>query len=170
MPNNNSNNVCQEQTFERLFTSHSKQVYNYIYYKCGNEEKANDVVQEAFIKLWENCAKVTIEKAKAFVYKVANNLFLNTIKAEKVALKYAPEQNEVSNISPQFVLEEKEYHQKLERAINSLTEAQRTAFLLNRIDGMKYKEIAEALNISVKAVEKRIHGALQSLRKEIDGI
>ncbi len=58
---------------------------------------------------------------------------------------------------------------KLQTAISNLSEAQRTAFLMNRIDGLKYTEIAEALGISVKAVEKRIHKALVSLRKEIEG-
>ncbi len=164
-------NVCQEHTFEKLFLSHSKTIFNYIYYKCGNEEKANDIVQESFVKLWENCAKVTVDKARAFLYKVSNNLFLNDVKAQKVALKYADDHSETStNISPEFVLREKEFQQKLENAIANLTEAQRTAFLLNRIDGKKYKEIAEILNISVKAVEKRIHGALVSLREQIEGI
>jgi RNA polymerase sigma-70 factor (ECF subfamily) len=49
-----------------------------------------------------------------------------------------------------------------------LTEAQRTAFLLHRIEGKKYQEIADMLGISVKAVEKRIHGALVTLREEIE--
>jgi RNA polymerase sigma-70 factor (ECF subfamily) len=64
-------------------------------------------------------------------------------------------------------MEEDQFREKLERAITNLTEGQRTAFLLQRIEGKKYQEIAEILGISVKAVEKRIHGALVSLRAEI---
>jgi RNA polymerase sigma-70 factor (ECF subfamily) len=67
-------------------------------------------------------------------------------------------------------LEEKEFSAKLEKALSKLSESQRIAFLMNRIDGKKYKEIAEILNISVKAVEKRIHNALLNLRKEIENI
>ena len=170
MSTTHTDNVCKEQTYSNLFTNHSRLIFNYIYYKCGNEESAHDIVQEAFVKLWENCAKVPVENAKAFLYKVSNNLFLNQVKAKKVALKYARKTEEVSNISPEYILEEKQYKEKLDNAIANLTEAQRTAFLLNRIDGKKYAEIAEILNISVKAVEKRIHGALVSLRNEIDGI
>ena len=84
-------NVCDDHIYSELFRTHSKTVFNYIYYKFGNEEKARDAVQEAFVKLWENCAKVTPEKAKAFVYTVANNLYLNVIKAEKVRLKHRKE-------------------------------------------------------------------------------
>jgi RNA polymerase sigma-70 factor (ECF subfamily) len=67
-------------------------------------------------------------------------------------------------------LESDEFKIKLENSIASLSEAQRTAFLLNRIEGMKYVEIAEHLQISVKAVEKRIHHALLVLREEIGNI
>lgn len=163
-------NVCEDQIFSSLFKEHSKTVFNYIFYKFGNEEKAHDAVQEAFVKLWENCAKVSPEKAKSFVYTVANNLYLNVIKAEKVRLKYADTSNDRSNESPEFLMEEKEYKEKLDKALNALPENQRTTFLLNRIDGKKYAEIAEMENVSVKAIEKRMHLALKSLREQIDGI
>lgn len=165
------NNVCEEQVFSSIFKSNSKTVFNYIYYKFGNAEKANDAVQEAFVKLWENCAKVSPEKAKSYVYTIANNLYLNVIKAEKVRLKYANSVNEQSsNLSPEFLMEEKQYKEKLENALNALPENQRTTFLLNRIDGKKYAEIAEMESVSVKAIEKRMHLALKSLREQIDGI
>ena len=93
-------NVCEEEVFSSLFKTNSKTVFNYIYYKFGNEEKAYDVVQEAFVKLWENCAKVSPEKAKSYVYTIANNLYLNVIKAEKVRLKYADRSNNTSYESP----------------------------------------------------------------------
>ncbi|MEO1010267.1 MAG: sigma-70 family RNA polymerase sigma factor [Bacteroidota bacterium] len=163
-------NVCEEQLYSSLFHTHSKTVFNYIYYKFGNEEKAHDAVQEAFIKLWENCAKVSPEKAKSYVYTVANNLSLNMIKAEKVRLKHADKSLKKSNESPEFLLEEKEFKEKLDNALNRLPENQRATFLLNRIDGKKYAEIAEMEGVSVKAIEKRMHLALKSLREEIDGI
>ncbi|MEZ2415140.1 RNA polymerase sigma factor [Muriicola sp. E247] len=164
-------NVCEEQVFNTIFKSNSKTIFNYIYYKYGNEEKAYDAVQEAFVKLWENCAKVAPDKAKAFVYKVANNLYLNVLKAEKVRLKYAEKATKDRNQeSPEFLLEEKEFKEKLDRALDSLPENQRTVFLLNRIDGKKYAEIAEMEGVSVKAIEKRMHLALKSLREQIDGI
>ena len=163
-------NVCEEEVFSSLFKTNSKTVFNYIYYKFGNEEKAYDVVQEAFVKLWENCAKVSPEKAKSYVYTIANNLYLNVIKAEKVRLKYADRSNNTSYESPEFLMEEKEYKAKLDRALNSLPENQRTTFLLNRIDGKKYAEIAEMEGVSVKAIEKRMSLALKALRDQIKGL
>ncbi|NNG09377.1 MAG: RNA polymerase sigma factor [Arenibacter sp.] len=166
----NEEHVCKDEVYASIFSNYSKTVFNFIYYKFGNEEKAYDVVQEAFIKLWENCSKVSPEKAKSYVYTIANNLYLNVIKAEKVRLKYAPESNPVVHESPDFIMEEQEYKEKLERALQALPENQRTTFLLNRIDGKKYAEIADMEGVSVKAIEKRMHLALKSLREHIEGI
>jgi RNA polymerase sigma-70 factor (ECF subfamily) len=157
--------------YSALFRTHSKAIFNFIYYKFGNEEKAYDAVQEAFVKLWENCEKVPPEKAKSYVYTVANNLYLNVIKAEKVRLKYAERVSiGADTVSPEYVLEEKQYREKLDNALNRLPENQRTTFLLNRVDGMKYQEIADMEGVSVKAIEKRMSLALKSLREDIEGI
>jgi RNA polymerase sigma-70 factor (ECF subfamily) len=167
---NQQQNVCEEATYKRVFNETSKTIFNYIYYKFGNEEKANDAVQEAFVKLWENCAKVGPDKAKSYLYTVANNLYLNVLKAEKVRLKYADKTLKNTNESPEFIMEENQFKEKLDNALNSLPENQRTTFLLNRIDGKKYAEIAEMEGVSIKAIEKRMHLALKSLREKIDGI
>lgn len=164
--------VCEEMIFSDFFRSNAKTLRNYLFYKFGNEEQANDICQEAFAKLWENCAQVPLEKAKSFIYTVANNATLNQIAHQKVVLKYAKKESPAqhTNESPEFLLEEEQFKKKLDQALQNLTEGQRTAFLLNRIDGKKYSEIAAILNISIKAVEKRIHGALVSLRQEIENI
>jgi RNA polymerase sigma factor (sigma-70 family) len=162
--------ICNEIIFSCFFKTNVKTLRNYLYFKFGNEEQANDVAQETFIKLWENCVNVPEEKAKSYIYTVANNATLNLIAHQKVVLNYAKSNvnSDETNLSPEFLIEEEEFKIKLEKAISNLTEGQRTAFLLNRIEGKKYKEIAEILNISLKAVEKRIHGALISLRMEIE--
>ena len=164
-------NICKESVFSKLFNKHAKDLHNFLYYKYGAQLNPKDKVQEAFIKLWENCAKVAPDKAKSFVFTVGNNLMLNEVAHQKVVLKYQKQKpKEHTNESPEFLMQETEYMQKLQNAIANLTEAERVAFLMNRTEGKKHKEIAELLNISTKAVEKRIYGALKKLRKEIDGI
>ncbi len=167
-----SDNVCNENTFNKVYKQWGQSLYRFIFFKCGNEAQANDLVQEAFIKLWNNCIKVPEGKAKSFLYTVTNNMFLNEVAHQKVVLKYAKQKSNEHTYSesPQFVLEEKEYYEKLQKAISNLTEAQRTAFLMNRVDGKKYAEIADILGISVKAVEKRMSQALAALRKDIKEI
>ena len=75
-----------------------------------------------------------------------------------------------TNESPEYILEEEEFKKKLQNAISLLTESQREVFLLNRIEGKKYREIADMLDISQKAVEKRMSGALKILREHIENI
>ncbi|MEM7086184.1 MAG: RNA polymerase sigma factor [Bacteroidota bacterium] len=163
------NSVCNERVFERVFEEHGTTLRNYIYYKCGDTALAEDMVQEAFIKLWDHCAKVPIENAKAFVYKVAYNFFLKDVAKKKVRLVYKQGSiPKVSQETPEYLLQEKEFQIQLETAIANLSEKQREVFLLHKIEKKKYKEIAEMLGISVKAVEKRMHAGLVQLRKEIN--
>ncbi len=166
----NSNDVCRESVFSEFFRGHAKSLRNYLVFKFGNENHAEDVTQEAFIKLWQNCKDVPLEKAKSYLYTIANNSSLNIIAHEKVKLNY---KNNVAHVdrsseNPEFLMEEEQFRGKLITAIQNLNETQRVAFLMNRIDGKKYTEIAEELGISVKAVEKRIHLALLELRKNFD--
>ncbi|WP_209309659.1 RNA polymerase sigma factor [Tamlana crocina] len=161
-------NICEERLFSSIFTKYSKDLHHFLYYKFGELLNPKDKVQEAFIKLWENCAKISPDKAKSFLFTTANNLMLNEAAHQKVVLKYRQTKPKLStNESPEFLMQETEYNDKLQKALANLTEAQREAFLMNRVEGKRFKEIATLLDISTKAVEKRIYGALEKLRKDI---
>jgi RNA polymerase sigma-70 factor (ECF subfamily) len=164
--------ICDESLFAKIFMRYSKVLHNYLYYRFGSSMDYEDKVQEAFIKLWDNCRHVSIDKAKSFLFRVAVNMVLNEIKHKKVVLNHAKRApaRHVDHEDPQFLVEEKEYMVKYKRALEKLTEGQREVFLLNRIDGKKHKEIAALLDISVKAVEKRLYKALHILREDIEGL
>ena len=162
-------NVCQEEVYNELFRTHSKDLYQFLYYKFGEENNPADIVQEAFIKLWDNCHKVVMEKARGFLFTVANNLMLSTLSRKKTADKYRSELgDDKTGQDPEFLLQEKEYKAQLEAAIAGLTEEQRVTLLLNRIEGKKHQEIADMLGISRKAVEKRIYTAIAKIREQVD--
>jgi RNA polymerase sigma-70 factor (ECF subfamily) len=164
-----SDNVCNETIFTSVFNKYSGNLHDFLYYKFGESFNPGDKVQEAFIKLWENCGKVSPAKAKSYLFTIGNNLMLNEAAHQKVVLKYLKEKpKHYTNETPEFIMQENEYMQKLQKALSNLTEAQRVAFLLNRIEGKKHKEIAEILGISRKAVEKRIYGALKKLKEDIE--
>ena len=168
----NTSNLCEDAQFNAFYLKHIQAASNFAYCKCGDSDNALDIVQDAFSKIWENCSKIEFEKAKTYLFTTVNNLFLNKVKHEKVVLEYAKATPYIdqTNQNPEYLLEEEQFKQKLQQAIALLTDAQREVFLLNRIEGKKYREIAELLNISQKAVEKRMSGALKTLREKIDNI
>ncbi|WP_242158069.1 RNA polymerase sigma factor [Aestuariivivens sediminis] len=166
-----SKSVCDPKNYEQLFNTHSTTVFNFIYYKCGDRQQAEDIVQDAFIKLWRNCSKVDFEKAKSYVFTVARNLFFNEAAHKKIVLKYQSNPNKsINNQTPEFLLEEQQFMEKLNEAIAGLPEKQREVFLLSRIDKKKYSEISEIVGISIKAVEKRMSLALIALRDKLGNI
>ncbi|MDC1416643.1 sigma-70 family RNA polymerase sigma factor [Flavobacteriaceae bacterium] len=164
-------NVCEAKVFEAIYNTYAKDIRRFLFYKTQDLDKAEDILQEVFIKLWENCSKVDYHKVKSYVYSIANNMFLNEKKHEKVVLNFNNNNGKFdTNESPEYILLEKEFMEKLENTISALPEKQREVFLLNRIEKKKYKEIALHLGISVKAVEKRMHQALLVMRKEIGNV
>jgi len=164
-------NVCEEDIFDELFSTHAKDLYNFLYYKFGSGNNPKDIVQEAFLKLWNNCDKVIPEKARSFLFTVANNQMLNDLSKKKTALDYSHNKPKDYTVeSPEYIMEENEYMDKLQNALEDLTEEQRVTFLLNRIEGKKHKEIAEILGVSRKTVEKRIYSALKILRSKLGDI
>lgn len=169
--NNDTKSVCEEKTYNFLYHTYSKTLFNFIYYKCGDTKQAEDVVQESYIKLWNNCADILFDKAKSFLFTVARNLFLNEVAHKKIVLRHkqspAPDR---TNVTPQFLMEEQEFMTRLEKVIADLPEKQREVFLLSRIDKKKYSEISDMLGISVKAVEKRMSQALVILRDQLGNI
>jgi RNA polymerase sigma-70 factor (ECF subfamily) len=161
--------VCEEDHYRTIFETHAEVIRNFIYYKCGDMQQAEDITQDAFIKLWNNCKKVLFEKAKSFVMKVAQNAFFNETKHRKVVLKYQQDAD-VSGIfleSPEFQMEEKEFLEKLQLCIANLAPKQREVFLLSRKDNKTYREIAEIVGIGQKAVERRMSLALIELREKL---
>ena len=65
--------------FHKIHKELNVSLRNFLFYKFGNLEKAKDFTQEAFVRLWNNCAKVQLEKSKSFLYTVANRLFLDDV-------------------------------------------------------------------------------------------
>ena len=167
--------LCDETNFDTLFKNECRSLASYLYYKFGDRDLAQDTAQEAFIKLWNKCAEVPLEKARGFLYTVASNLATSVMRHDQVKLRYREQvmrvnEGKAEQESPEFIVLEKEFMEKLKNAIARLPEKQREAYLLNRVEKKTYREISEMMNVSVKAIEKLIHKALQKLRKEIGNI
>jgi RNA polymerase sigma-70 factor (ECF subfamily) len=164
--------LCSEAVYKSVFDSHFKLLRNFLVYRYKNVQRAEDVAQNAFVILWENCGVIKPEQAKSFLFTTAIRLSLNMLKHDKVVLNFAlkSDKTQVHSQSPEFLMVENELRIALEKAISDLPEKQRTVFLMNRFENQSYSDIAELLGLSVKAVEKRMHNALLSLRKVIQTV
>jgi RNA polymerase sigma-70 factor (ECF subfamily) len=142
---------------------------NILLYKYGSLLNPADKVQEAFIKLWENCSKIAPEAAKSYLYTTSTNMMLNEVKHQKVVLNYQKvKPKDYTNETPEFILRKKEFLVKLEGALSDLKEEERVAFLLSKVDGKTHNEIAEMLGVTKKVVEHRIYAALKRLKSQIE--
>ncbi|MBR9913389.1 MAG: sigma-70 family RNA polymerase sigma factor [Algicola sp.] len=169
MPTSLHQDICDKIRFSKLYEKYAQSLGNILFYKYGDLLNPADKVQEAFIKLWENCAKITPEAAKSYLYTTANNMMLNEVKHQKVVLKYQQvKPKDYTNESPEFLLRKKEFLKRFERALSALKEEERAAFLLNKVDGKTHKEVADILGITKKVAEHRIYAALNKLKIDIE--
>jgi RNA polymerase sigma-70 factor (family 1) len=158
----------KKEEFKALFNSHFEDVRKYILYRSGNEEMATDIAQDTFMRIWEKQLTIDPKTVKGFLLKIAGDLFISQYRREKVAFNFFNTyQPNNKSTTPEDELNFQELKKAYETALESMPEKQRTVFLMSRIDELKYKEIADQLELSVKAIEKRMSQALEHLKSHL---
>jgi RNA polymerase sigma-70 factor, ECF subfamily len=160
-----------EAEFETLFKAHFRELHAYAYSLVNNWDNAEELVQSLFLKLWERNDWAGIHTSvKSYLYKSVYHESLNLMRREKVHLRYqaltAPiMEDQTGDAAEKLKLSEVEIH--LAKALNKLPEKCRAIFHLSRFEELKYQQIANQLNISIKTVETHMVKALKILRKEM---
>lgn len=160
--------VHSHEWFQSIFDRCYDHLRNYLYYLSGDIQWTDDAVQEVFMVLWEKRGSVKDEGVLQYLFTIGRNHFLKQFRSRSVRLKFEKQQN-LSDTEPstEDVFLSEEFENQLQMAISELPEKCRTIFLLSNIDGMSNKQIAENLNVSVKAVEKQITRAYKILRERL---
>jgi len=154
-----SDRVAFRQLSERYYDP----LYRFLWRKTRNGEAAQDLVQELFMNLWKVRAVLDENlSVKAYLYRAANNLAINHLR--KKSLKQTYFVDNLGDTRAGHSDAERDLQECLDDALQDLPEAQRTVFMLNRFEGLKYVEIAAALQISIKTVESRMSKTLKHLR------
>jgi len=157
--------------FEILFREHFKALAGFANKYVNDVDVAKGVVHEVFMRLWEKRNEIdTKQSVKSYLYTGVYNRSLNYIRDNKKFDKSGeqaniPEQKDNWDISNE--MEAVEIQVKIDRTLEELPEKCRRIFEMSRYEGLKYKEIAEKLNISVKTVETQMSKALKALRKNL---
>ena len=157
-----------KEAFKDIFDQYYDLIRNFLYYKLGDVALAEDIAQEVFMKAWQKRHDIVPSSVKSLLYTIANNLAINHFQSARNKYEFQLKKEDKSSVeTPEYKMEEEEFARKLNEVLEELPENQRVVFLMNRIDDLTYKDIADRLEISVKAVEKRMHKALEYLKERI---
>ncbi len=156
-----------EKAFEHLFHKYYPSLCLFARQYMEDDEKAEEIVQDMFVKIWSKRKELTIETSfKQYLLRSVKNQCLNLLQHLKIRQKYAQKIKEDAkdDLGTPFLMEFG-LAEKIEASINSLPEKRKEIFKLSREDGLKYREIADELGISVKTVEAQMGLALKQLRE-----
>jgi len=153
--------------FEELFKSHYKRLHAYACTILNDEDEAEEIVQQMFVKLWEKRERLDeVQAVNAYLYRTIHNDCMNYLKHEKVKANYRRHTmhtgSEADNTASAKRIHELE--ERLRQALAELPEQCRTIFQLSRFEELKYREIADKLGLSVKTVENQMGKALKLMR------
>ncbi|MBI9053010.1 MAG: RNA polymerase sigma-70 factor [Bacteroidales bacterium] len=154
--------------FESLFREYYERLCAFGSKYVNNIEQAEEVVQDTFYNIWKNRATLNIKTSlKSYLYTAVKNNCLQVLRTRSLDVKYENYyKSHYSNesISPVDELNAKELSKVIDKALNSLPEKCRMIFKMSRNEGLKYHEIAEKLEISIKTVEANMGKALKHFR------
>lgn len=161
-----------EKAFETLFKRYYQMLRKVAQYMLDDLEQAEELVQDAFVNIWEKRSNVNPDASfKNYLITAVRNRCLNHIKAKKKTHSIDDDEiwqeQLVADSRTEAAVNFKEMHRAIEQAIDKLPEQCRIIFQLSRHEGMSYKEIAEALDIAPKTVENQIGRALKMLKVEL---
>jgi RNA polymerase sigma-70 factor, ECF subfamily len=157
--------------FEMIFKTYYQPLCSYAYTFLQDKEESEEIVQSTFLSVWEKKETLSIRTAvKPYLYAMVRNACLNVIKHEKVKQKHAVEEVALSvqgydSVSSTIVSSELEL--RIHKAMEKLPEQCRLVFKLSRFEELKYSEIADQLNISIKTVENHMGKALKIMREQL---
>lgn len=156
--------ICEKLVFKQVFDNWNISIQRFLISRGLGSDDAADLMQDCFVRLWNNCSKVKFEQVGPYMLTMAKNISIDHFRKQQVRLKHKQQiTDKVEKKDGQYLLEEAEFKDKLERAIDTIPALSKEVFIMHRFNNMSYKDIAKSLEISVKAVEKRMHKALAHL-------
>lgn len=159
-----------KSSFEKLFRAYYAPLCLFTQKFIHDKEECEEIVQSFFLSLWSDRKKINITTSvKSYLFSSVRNRCFNQIKHEKIKQEYQSQIAKNSNIYNQIsdCFLEVDLMKKIEASINELPPKRREIFLLSREEGLKYREIADKLGISIKTVETQMGKALKELRNKL---
>ncbi|MDI1356406.1 MAG: RNA polymerase sigma-70 factor [bacterium] len=157
----------QSDSFEKMYKAHYKALRNAAQNVIGDAEAAHDIVQEVFLKIWPRREELaTILNQKAYLFRAVINSSITYLASNKKKVRMGEMKIESHERTDSQVMT-RELREKIQHALDSLPPKCKAIFVLSRFEEMKYKQIAEALGLSLKTVENQMGIALKKMKDEL---
>ncbi len=150
--------------FRDLFCQFRLKIYAYFLMKSKDPAVSEELTQITFIKLWDNRERLSeLYSIETQIFRIARTVFIDYLRARATQRKLQSDISRFSEVHDQQPSHDYQHH--IELALQALPPMRKKVFILNRMDGLSYKEIASMLSISDRTVEKHISMAIKQLRK-----
>jgi RNA polymerase sigma-70 factor (ECF subfamily) len=153
--------------FDALYCLYKNKLYNFLLCKTGSNEDAKDILQEVFMKIWQERKNINEQKNfYSYILKIAQNCMIDKYRRFSKEEIYSPDINiVVEEENPENILLKKERHSILQEAIDQLSFQQKKIHKLHYEQKEALKDIAKEMNISLSAVQNSINKILKNIRK-----
>jgi RNA polymerase sigma-70 factor (ECF subfamily) len=156
--------------FDSLYKNYSKKLYQFAYSILKSREESENIVQEVFLKLWENRKRVENDSViKSYLFSIAYNSIITLVRKkikDDQFIEYLKSLQETYE-EPDLEFEYKELTGKIHKIVSQLPLRQKEVYLLHKEEGLSYKDIAVNLHISVNTVENHMSRALKTIRVKL---
>ncbi len=157
--------------FQIVVREQKNRVYSYAAMLLRNQAEAQDVVQESMVRLWQNQSKVEQAGAPMWLKRTAHNLCIDRIRRRKVRSEVGTEGLEATSTDgspgPDRLAQSDQLGYEIERALEQLSEDDRSVLILREVQERPYAEIAEMLALPMGTLKARLHRAREQLRKKL---
>lgn len=157
----------QEEQFLAWHDQFADAIFRHCFFRLSDREKAKDVAQETFIRLWKYLAEgKEIVNMRAFLYRIANNLVIDEYrKKEMFSLDQMQEETGFDiSFDPKRAIESRDEFERAQMLIDQIPDPYREALVMRHIDGLSVKEIARIVGVSENVISVRIHRAMEKLK------
>jgi RNA polymerase sigma-70 factor (ECF subfamily) len=159
--------------FDAIYKKYSRRLYGFVFRYTKQETDTEGIVQEVFIKIWQNREKINVYSSfESFLFTIAHNATVNLLKKRAAEQKYVDHVKSIQRPDEVYELTDelhyKELQQKFQGLLNELTPRQKEIFQLSRDEGLSHKEIAEKLGISVNTVKNHLVTTLSFLKNKLN--
>jgi RNA polymerase sigma factor (sigma-70 family) len=154
------------EEFNTIVDLYADNVYRFIFKNIRDKDKAEDIIQDTFEKLWRKVAEIDFSKSKSYLFTAAYHTMIDVVRRDKKQVR-------IDSIKRSFFYESTEYtgaKDIIDKAVLNLTEVQRSVVMLRDYEGYSYKEITEITGLSEDQVKVYIYRARVYLKEHLKSV